>query len=205
MKIRSNPFVFLGLALIFISLFIFTFTFFPVIKAELIFLIKTPRTDVVITTQTKTKEKNTIVVKDPNFGIVIPKIGANASVVSNVDPLNSKVYQKALTKGVAHAAGSAFPGEDGNIFIFSHSSVNFYEAARYNSIFYLLSKLKEGDKIHLYFKNKEYVYTVKDKFLAAPNEVEYLKKGNTPTLTLMTCWPPGTTLKRLLVIGEPAI
>src|SRR3989339_451702 len=58
---------------------------------------------------------------DQEFGIVVPKIGANSKVIANVDPYNSKVYQRALTQGVAHAAGTVLPGEIGNSFLFSHS------------------------------------------------------------------------------------
>lgn len=149
--------------------------------------------------------KNTAITPlDDQFGIVIPKLEANAAVVPNVDPYNSRIYQIALTKGVAHAKGTAVPGENGNIFLFSHSSVNFYEAARYNSVFYLLSKLEPSDEIDLYYLGSKYVYRVTEKKTVSNTAVEYLKpkSGSTEIVTLMTCWPPGTTYKRLLIIAE---
>ncbi|HLD24374.1 MAG TPA: sortase [Patescibacteria group bacterium] len=141
---------------------------------------------------------------DTDFGVVIPKLGANAKVMANVDPYNSREYQVALTKGVAHAKGTGTPGVHGNIFLFSHSSVNFYEASRYNSVFYLLTKLEAGDDIEVYYQGTKYVYTVIDKKTVLPTAVEYLKPlgAGRETLTLMTCWPPGTTYKRLLIIAE---
>lgn len=144
-----------------------------------------------------------IVPIDKVFGIVIPKLGANAHVVTNVDPYDSKTYQYALTKGVAHARGTSVPGATGNIFIFAHSSENFYEALRYNSVFYLINKLEAGDEIRLYYHNVKFIYTVTGKKLVDSKDVSYLQgESLKATLTLMTCWPPGTNVKRLLVLAE---
>lgn len=149
-------------------------------------------------------EKRPITPIDRDFGVVIPKIGANAHVIANVDPYNSAAYQAALTKGVAHAKGTGIPGQPGNVFLFSHSSANFYEALQYNSIFYLLTKLDIGDQIMLYYHNERYLYVMTAKQMVKPSAVQYLNAiGNKrQTLTLMTCWPPGTSYERLLVIAE---
>jgi LPXTG-site transpeptidase (sortase) family protein len=144
-----------------------------------------------------------IVPKDPNAGIVIPKIRANASIVLNVDPYNEKAYQQALTKGVAHAKTSAYPGQIGNVFLFSHSSQDFFTANRYNSIFYLLTKLEQDDEIYLFYQGKPYMYTVTGHTIVEPNAVSLMtKKAENKELTLMTCWPPGTTLKRYIVTAK---
>ena len=137
------------------------------------------------------------------FGIVIPKIRANAAVIANVSPFNEKEYQMALTKGVAQARDTALPGQKGNIFIFAHSAGDFYNANRYNAIFYLLSKMQKKDPIFLIYKGKKFKYLVREVKTVAGEELQYLNKTNyEKSLTLMTCWPPGTTLKRLLVIAE---
>lgn len=147
--------------------------------------------------------KKIITPVDSQFGIVIPKIGANAKIIANVDPFNQKEYQWQLSKGVAHARGTVFPGQTGNSFIFAHSSGNWYEANRYNSIFYLLHKLVKGDSIYLFYNNKRFEYKVKETKIVEASEVKYLTgTGLKKTVTLMTCWPPGTTLKRYLVIAE---
>ena len=139
----------------------------------------------------------------PDFGIVIPKLSINSRVIKNVNPYDAKIYQKALTRGVAHAQGTALPGENGNIFIFSHSSENFYEAVRYNSIFYLLPKLSIGDTITLYYENNRFDYHVAEKKIINSGEISYLS-GNSekPTLTLMTCYPLGTNLKRFIIVAN---
>ena len=157
---------------------------------------------------------NTIVNKEPNtmdspvddaFGIVIPKIGANAPVIQNVDPYNENEYQIALTKGIAHAKSSSLPENlnNGSMFLFAHSAGNFYEANRYNAIFYLLNKLEKKDPIYVFYNEKKYTYYVTDTKIVDENQVQYLT-NDTPAkqLILMTCWPAGTSLKRLLVFAE---
>jgi LPXTG-site transpeptidase (sortase) family protein len=96
------------------------------------------------------------------------------------------------------------PGEGGNIFIFAHSSTDILIAARYNSVFYLLHHLESGDLIKLWYQDHEYLYSVTDKLYVSPQDTKYLTATPaTETLTLMTCWPPGTSLKRLIVIAKP--
>lgn len=190
-KRTSRWFLIAGISFISVGLLLFVLTFFPVIKEEV-------RYDA--SRLTSKQGSATLKPIHPQFGIVIPKIGANAAIVPNVDPYDSRIYQLALTKGVAHAKGSVFPGRMGNMFLFSHSSVDFYQALRFNSVFYLLNKLEYGDQIDIYFETKKFTYTVFESQLVDPKDVSYLKeKTNQPLLTLMTCWPPGTTFKRLIV------
>jgi sortase A len=143
---------------------------------------------------------------DPNFSIVIPKIGANANVIENVNPGNEEEYLEALKKGVAHAAGTMFPGMNGHIFLFAHSTDYFWNVGTYNALFYLLYKLEEGDEVNLVFQGQRIVYRVIGTKIVDPSEVEWLtRKTDTELLTLQTCWPPGTTLKRLLIFAERAV
>ena len=140
---------------------------------------------------------------DPYFSIVIPKIDANSRVIPNVDPTNEDIYLPALQKGVAHAKGTAFPGEGGHIFLFAHSTDYFWNVTSYNAVFYLLYKLEYNDEIDLFYKNQRIVYRVLEKKVVDSSEVEYLtRKTNGEFLTLQTCWPLGTTLKRLMVFAE---
>lgn len=205
MKRFSSALVAAGLLLIFISLVIFIFSFYPVIFAEVKYRIYKIRGGAVVVSggEVPPSGQNVIRPVDEDFGIVIPKIGANAKIIEGVDPYDSKVYQRALTRGVAHAKGTVLPGNIGNIFLFSHSSVNFYEANRYNSVFYLINKLEKDDEIYLFYNKQKYKYKVVEKKTVGASDVSYLEgSGSDKTLTLMTCTPPGTTLKRLLVIAK---
>lgn len=148
------------------------------------------------------EEVEILVPKDPQFSIVVPKIGANAKIISNVNAADEKIYLEALNKGVAHTLGTAFPGEGGHIFLFAHSTDYFWNVGSYNAIFYLLNKLILKDEINIFYKGQRYVYRVIGKQIVVPSKVEYLtRKTNKEFLTLQTCWPPGTTLKRLLVFA----
>lgn len=143
-----------------------------------------------------------LVPEDPDFSVVIPKIGANARIISNVDVSNESAYLDALKKGVGHALGTAFPGEGGHVFLFAHSTDYFWNVGTYNAIFYLLHKLVKEDEIDIFYKGVRYKYRVVDTRIVDPSEVEYLtRKTNREFVTLQTCWPPGTTLKRLLVFA----
>lgn len=138
-----------------------------------------------------------------DFSIVVPKIGANAQVMANVDTADYEEYQKALKLGVAHAQGTVLPGEIGNSYYFAHSTLNAWDVPRYNAIFYLLGELEPGDRVVLFYQGNQYDYEVTDKIIAEANDTSWLTaQYNEPTLTLQTCTPPGTTWKRLMVIAH---
>lgn len=199
MRNPSKLLIQIGYLLIASSLVFFILIFYPVITLELKYFFQRPNPGI----EVSLTAKNAVVPVDEEFGIIIPKIGANSKVIADVNPYDSKVYQYALTKGVAHAKGTALPSEIGNMFLFSHSSANFYEASRYNSIFYLLSKLEKDDEIYIFYKKEKFKYKVTNKKIVDAKDISYLNpKSDVRTLTLMTCWPPGTTYKRLLIIAE---
>jgi sortase A len=147
-----------------------------------------------------------IVPKDTQFSILIPKINANANIVPNVDPGNEEEFTNALQLGVAHAKGTVFPGHTGNIYLFAHSTDNWWNVGRYNAIFYLLKDVQIGDEVIVYFENVRHNYEVTDSKIVDPTDVSYLvdsQKAPDETLIMQTCWPPGTTWKRLLVFAKP--
>lgn len=141
---------------------------------------------------------------DPNFSIVIPKLGANSNVIANVSTSNEDEYLDALQRGVGHALGTAFPGEGHHVYLFAHSTNTFSNVSRYNAIFYLLYKLENDDEIDIFYNGIRHKYKVVGKTIVDPSEVQYLtRKTDTEFLTLQTCWPPGTIAKRMLVFAEP--
>lgn len=143
---------------------------------------------------------------DPSFSIVIPKIAANARIIDNVNPADESDYLEKLKFGVAHAAGTYLPGQNGHIFLFAHSTDYVWNVSTYNAVFYLLYKLDEGDEVDIFFEGRRHVYTVTGKKVVEPTDVQYLtNKTESEYLTLQTCWPPGTTLKRLLVFAKPKV
>lgn len=145
------------------------------------------------------KEEVNIIPKSTDFGIVIPKINANAPIFANIDPFKENEFLPILKKGIAHAKGTSFPGHGGNIFLFAHSASGILEVQQYNAIFYLITKLEKGDQIIIYYKETPYYYYVFEKKIVSPEAINYLGKTGQEELTLQTCYPPGTTMKRLVV------
>ncbi len=195
MRNKKSLIIILNLAgniLIFLSIMFLFFTFGPAVTEEVKYQ----------TREVLKKEPVELEPPNTNFSIVIPKIGAVAPVIANTDPINPENYLSALRRGVAHAAGTAFPGEFGNTYIFAHSTDTFYNVGAYNAVFYLLGKLEKGDEIKVFYQDKEYIYIVQEKKVVAPEAIKYLGDFGGKTLTLQTCYPPGTTLKRLIVIAE---
>lgn len=148
-------------------------------------------------------------VPDENFSIIIPKIRAKGKIVANVDASDASAYMEALKIGVAHAQGTGFPGSRGeNIYLFAHSTDDIVNVTRFNAIFFLLRELIPQDEVEVYYGGAKHKYIVTEKKIVEPTDVSYLSQYNSnekETLILQTCWPPGTTLKRLLVFAQKPV
>lgn len=141
--------------------------------------------------------------------IVIPKIWKNIPLVDvqnktveNVKALED-IFMKELVNGIVRYPGSARPWENGNSFIFWHSSNFPWLEWKYNDVFALMDNLSFGDEIIAYYGQKKYIYKVKEKKIIKPGDTSVLKRNNNISeITLMTCWPVGTTLNRMVVVWE---
>jgi len=143
--------------------------------------------------------------------IIIPKIGKNIplldikqTTVEGVDELNN-IFMDELENGVVRYPGSAKPGENGNAFIFGHSSNNVWEKGEYNDVFALLDHVIYDDEVIVYYGQEKHTYKIKTKNVIRPWDVSVLesdKNDDKSQITLMTCWPIGTTLNRLILTGE---
>ena len=152
-----------GNLLILAGLFILVFTFWPVAKQEV---------------EYETKKifnipKKELTSPNTDFSIIIPKIAAVAPIIDEVDSQDPKSYLPALYKGVAHAKGTAYPGQKGNVYLFAHSTDAFYNVGRYNAVFYLIGKLENGDEIDIYYKDQKIVYEVYEKKVVGADDIKY--------------------------------
>lgn len=138
-----------------------------------------------------------------DFSLIVPKIGINAPVIPAVDPTNRASYTEALATGVAHASTSFFPDENGLVYLFSHSTNYEWFVDDLNAVFYLVKNLEKGDIIVLVYKNVRYTYTLTHTQVVEPTDISYLAPiEGSKQLILQTCWPPGSTTKRLLVFAK---
>ena len=143
--------------------------------------------------------------------LVIPRIEQNIPIVNvtsesliqrNWSALE-KEMQNALKDGVVHYPGTSLPGQDGNIVITGHSSYFPWDPGRFKDVFALLHQLVIGDRIVVYHNQDKYLYEVENIKVVLPDDIEVLKQTPGEQLTLVTCTPVGTNLKRLIVIARP--
>lgn len=84
-----------------------------------------------------------------------------------------------LNSGVGRIAGTALPGQPGNIGIAGHRDSYFHE----------LKRISKGDTVQLVFKGHTDTYVVDTIEITSPEDVSVLQPSPQPELTLVTCWP----------------
>lgn len=127
------------------------------------------------------------------YNLSIPKLKINRAVV--------KIGGESLSESLIHYPGTALPGQYGNGIIFGHSILpQFYNPKNYKTIFSTLPTLKEGDEILVDFDGVLFRYLVIKMVEVMPNDVSVLEQRyDNEYLNLVTCVPPGTYLRRLIV------
>ncbi len=148
----------------------------------------------------------------PDDRIIIPRIAKNVPIV-RVKTENllkrdwgalEKDIQSALQDGVIHYPGTAYPGEHGNVVITGHSSYFVWDPGRFKDVFALLHQVTEGDTVIIYYNQQKYSYIVYEKKVVMPDQVNVLAQEGGDRVTLITCTPVGTNLKRLVVLAKPS-
>lgn len=131
--------------------------------------------------------------KKVNYSMSIPSINVSDAAVSNIDT--------DLTKHLVQFNSDSFPGTLGNVVIFGHSTLpQLFKDTDYKTIFSTLYKLKVGDTIDIMYENKKYVYRVMQSLVVDADDTSVLAQDlSGSTITLITCTPPGTVWKRLVV------
>lgn len=131
--------------------------------------------------------------KITHYSLSIPKLEIEKAVVH--------IGGEDLAQALIHYPGTAFPGQSGNAVVFGHSVLpQFFNPRSYKTIFSTLPELKENDEILVEFDGVVYRYQVIKMVEVSPQDISVL--GQQPDgeyLTLITCVPPGTYLKRLVV------
>lgn len=187
-----------GLSIGFVAVLVFLFGFFnEVIIAPFIQPARTSAaTPLIITSDT--------VAPSAEPQVIIPKINVQIPIQFDINATDEATMQKELESGIAHYPTTSNPGQNGNSAYFGHSSNNIFNKGKYKFAFVLLHQLVPGDVFYITKDSKVYAYKVFDKKIVEPNQVEVLDPvaGHTATATLITCDPPGTSLRRLVVTGD---
>lgn len=136
---------------------------------------------------------------DKENSLEIPKIGVSVPLVIIEDSIK-RDFNNGLDEGVILFPDSAFPGQAGQTIILGHSAPENWPKTRYDWVFSQLNNLEEKDEINFYFDHQKYTYSVKRKFfLGRGEEISDALTNSENTLLLISCWPPGQDLKRIIV------
>lgn len=142
----------------------------------------------------------------PAVYVKIAKIGVDAPMVWSQSEVEKNMLAD-LEKGLSHFAKTSAPGENGNAIISGHSSNYVWAKGDYNYVFKNLSNLAKGDTVIVKTVQRNgkiitYKYQVTDNFISAPDDERIFANTDGPTLTLSTCWPVGTSLKRTIIKAD---
>lgn len=118
------------------------------------------------------KEALALKLETPLAVLSIPKISVEVPVFDGTDDLT-------LNRGAGRIAGTAGPGESGNMGVAAHRD-GFFRA---------LKDIHVGDRIQLSATNGQFVYAVEDIVIVDPKDVSVLQPRSKPSLTLVTCYP----------------
>jgi len=137
--------------------------------------------------------------------IEIPALGIDSPLIWSQSEEEKEILND-LKDGTIHYPGSAFPGMRGNVYITGHSSYYSWSKSNYKEIFKDLGDLKIGDEIifHIKLKNKKEVviiYSMTSSEVVEANDPRLFRDYEGHELTLVTCWPVGTNLRRLMIKG----
>lgn len=137
--------------------------------------------------------KNNEQLRVKEYTLSIPKL--------NIKEAKVVIGGEDLSKSLVHYLAKSLPGEYGNVTIFGHSTLpQLYNTNDYKTIFTYLSSLEEGDKIYVKLEEVVYEYEIYNMFVIKPDEISVLdQRYDNAYLTLITCVPPGTYWKRLVV------
>lgn len=127
------------------------------------------------------------------YTITIAKLGIDSAVVRS--------DHTDLKQSLIQYPGTALPGNLGNTVIFGHSVLpQFFNPTNYLTIFSTLHTLRPGDTMEISADGATYTYKISEMYETEPNDLSPLAQTyNNRTLTLITCTPPGTYLRRLII------
>lgn len=109
-----------------------------------------------------------------------------------------------LKKSLIQYPKTALPGQFGSPVVFGHSVLpQFFNPKSYLTIFSTLYKLKQGDEIFIDYDHIRYKYLVEEMYEVQPTDLSVLEQRlDGRYLTLVTCSPPGTYLRRLIIKAQ---
>lgn len=131
--------------------------------------------------------------KVDSYTLSIPKLNIKDAVVSTVD--------NDLASHLVNFGGTAIPADKGNAVVFGHSTLpQLFNPRDYKTIFAKAYEIKVGDEIFTNVSGIIYKYRVYSITVVSPEDTSVLEQDYSDSfLTVITCTPPGTIWKRLII------
>lgn len=130
------------------------------------------------------------------YEISIPKLSIYNAEVATED--------SDLSKHLVQYWGTPLPPLRGNAVIFGHSTLpSLFRPNDYKTIFANAHTLKNGDTIIVNLGKESYTYRIIKIFVTEPDDISVLDQDTSGNyFTLITCTPPGTIWKRLIIKSQ---
>jgi sortase A len=127
------------------------------------------------------------------YALSIPRLNIENAIVSATDD--------DLSIHLVNLGGTALPPDKGNAVVFGHSTLpQLFDPKNYKTIFANAYELKEGDELFTNVSGAIYKYRIYSITVVSPNDTSVLEQDYSDSfLTLITCTPPGTIWKRLII------
>lgn len=128
-----------------------------------------------------------------SYSLSIKKLGIKDAFVSTKDYI--------IDNHLVNYGGTAIPPDKGTAVIVGHSTLpQLFNPKNYRAIFATLYTLQIGDEIDIKVSDVNYKYKIFNITVVNPDDPSiFTQNFDDSYITLVTCTPPGTTWKRLLI------
>lgn len=125
--------------------------------------------------------------------ILVPRLKLSAPIMESIE-------EDGLQDAVGHVPGTAYPWERGNTVIIGE---NYMAQWGLKMLFSVLHLSRQGDLVVIEHGAMKYEYRIRHKKVVEEDEMyDYVGPSDRAELTLITCYPPGTRWKRLIIFAD---
>lgn len=134
--------------------------------------------------------------------IMIPEINITTPLVTPLPGTDAIKLKQMLDDGAVIYPDSSPFGAAGQTIVLGHSAPPGWPEIKHDTIFSRIAELSFGSKIIAVHNDKTYTYSaVENRIIEKGGDIPKLARTEN-VLVLVTCWPPGRDLKRMVVQAD---
>lgn len=133
--------------------------------------------------------------------LTIPKINITAPIIT-AETYDEEVINGLLDFGVVLYPGSVPFGESGQTVILGHSAPAGWPKIKYEWVFSKINELEKGDMVVATYDSITRYYKVAGSQIVNPKDGVPAPTVEGNSLMIISCWPPGKSVKRIAVEAE---